>query len=141
MSEETNVQTVATEAPAAPAAPVAAPAAAPVQADRPQGDRPHGDRPQGERRPYRPREDRGDRDDRRGGGRGGRRPRRKICAFCVDKMELIDYKDTARLRRYLNERGRIMPRRTSGVCAKHQRLLATAIKRSRQAALIPYILE
>ncbi|MBQ5672912.1 MAG: 30S ribosomal protein S18, partial [Phascolarctobacterium sp.] len=61
----------------------------------------------------------------------GRRPRRKVCSFCVDKVEEIDYKDVAKLRRYVTERGKILPRRISGTCAKHQRQLTTAIKRAR----------
>ena len=80
-------------------------------------------------------EDRGDRSMRRP---RGRKPRRKVCAFCVDKVTSIDYKDTAKLRRYLSERGKILPRRMSGTCAKHQRQLSTAIKRARQIALLPY---
>ncbi|MDL2225777.1 30S ribosomal protein S18 [Eubacteriales bacterium OttesenSCG-928-M02] len=70
---------------------------------------------------------------------GGRRPRRKVCAFCADKSIQIDYKDTTRLRRYISEKGKILPRRASGTCAKHQRELATAIKRSRHVALMPYV--
>lgn len=73
---------------------------------------------------------------RRGGGRGG--PRRRPCPFCVDKVSFIDYKDVSRLRRYISERGRIEPRRKTGVCAKHQRSLATALKRARHIALLPY---
>lgn len=69
----------------------------------------------------------------------GRKPRRKVCSFCVDKIEYIDYKDVNRLRRFVNERGKIMPRRMSGVCAKHQRELAIAIKRARIVALLPYV--
>ena len=69
----------------------------------------------------------------------GRKPRRKVCAFCVDKVQHIDYKDTARLRKFVTERGKIMPRRMSGVCAKHQRQLAIAIKRARIVALLPYV--
>lgn len=72
--------------------------------------------------------------------RGGRR-RRKICQFCVDKVTNIDYKDTIRLKKFVTERGKIMPRRMSGVCAKHQRDLAQAIKRSRIVALMPYVAE
>ena len=68
-----------------------------------------------------------------------RKSRRKLCGFCVDKVEHIDYKDTARLRKYVSERGKIMPRRMSGVCAKHQRELAIAIKRARIVALLPYV--
>ncbi len=71
--------------------------------------------------------------------RGGRKGRRKVCQFCVDKMEHIDYKDTVRLRKCITERGKIMPRRMSGVCAKHQRDLAIAIKRARVVALLPYV--
>ena len=81
-------------------------------------------------------EDRGDRAARRP---RGRRPRRKVCQFCVDKVEHIDYKEIARLRRYINERGKILPRRMSGTCAKHQRDLNTAIKRARQVALLPNV--
>ncbi len=69
------------------------------------------------------------------------RKRRKVCAFCVDKVTVIDYKDTAKLRRYLSERGKILPRRTTGTCAAHQRHLTTAIKRARQIALLPYVAE
>ncbi len=67
-----------------------------------------------------------------------RKRRRKVCSFCVDKVDSIDYKDTAKLRRYISERGKILPRRMSGTCAKHQRQLSTAIKRARVVALIPY---
>ena len=68
-----------------------------------------------------------------------RRPRRKVCAFCADKIEMIDYKDTQRLRRYLSELGKIVPRRLTGTCARHQRQLTTAIKRARHLALLPYV--
>ncbi len=71
----------------------------------------------------------------------GRRPRRKVCSFCVDKVEAIDYKDVARLRRYITERGKILPRRISGTCAKHQRQLTVAIKRARNVALLPFTVE
>ena len=67
------------------------------------------------------------------------RKRKKVCSFCVDKVEHIDYKDTAKLRRYLSERGKILPRRTTGTCAAHQRDLTGAIKRARQIALLPYV--
>ena len=70
---------------------------------------------------------------------GGRRPRRKVCAFCADKNAVIDCKDTTRLRRYISEKGKILPRRMTGTCAKHQRELAIAIKRSRAIALLPYV--
>ena len=68
----------------------------------------------------------------------GRRPRRKVCAFCVDKVENIDYKDAAKLRRFITERGKILPRRISGNCAKHQRQVTVAIKRARNIALLPF---
>lgn len=71
--------------------------------------------------------------------RNGRRPRRKVCAFCADKNAVIDYKDTARLRRYISERGKILPRRMTGTCAMHQRQLTTAIKRARHVALLPFV--
>lgn len=64
----------------------------------------------------------------------GRRPRRKVCTFCVDKVEHIDYKDVAKLRRFITERGKILPRRISGNCAKHQRQVTVAIKRARNIA-------
>ena len=68
----------------------------------------------------------------------GRRPRRKVCAFCVDKVEKIDYKDAAKLRRFTTERGKILPRRISGNCAKHQRQVTIAIKSARNIALLPF---
>ena len=72
--------------------------------------------------------------------RGGkfRRARKKVCIFCVDKAESIDYKDVAKLKKYITERGKILPRRISGTCAKHQRQLTDAIKRSRNIALLPF---
>ena len=63
------------------------------------------------------------------------RKRRKVCTFCVDKVEHIDYKDAVKLRRFLSERSKILPRRTTGTCAMHQRQLTEAIKRARQIAL------
>lgn len=68
----------------------------------------------------------------------GRKARKKVCGFCVDKVENIDYKDIARLRRYISERGKILPRRVTGTCARHQRELTVAIKRARHLALLPY---
>ena len=68
----------------------------------------------------------------------GRKARKKVCGFCVDKVENIDYKDIARLRRYMLERGKILPRRVTGTCARHQRELTVAIKRARHLALLPY---
>ena len=70
--------------------------------------------------------------------RTNRRPKRKVCQFCVDKAMDIDYKDVAKLRRYTSERAKILPRRVTGTCAKHQRLLTIAIKRARHLALMPY---
>ena len=67
------------------------------------------------------------------------RKRKKICIFCADKVDFIDYKDTAKLRKFISERGKILPRRISGTCSKHQRELNTAIKRARQVALLPYV--
>ena len=71
--------------------------------------------------------------------RGNRRPRRKVCQFCADKTEIIDYKDVAKLRKCMTERYKILPRRVTGCCAYHQRELTTAIKKARQVALIPYV--
>ena len=67
-----------------------------------------------------------------------RRSRRKTCAFCAEKVEQIDFMDTTRLRKFISERGKILPKRMKGTCAKHQRELTTAIKRARQIALLPY---
>jgi small subunit ribosomal protein S18 len=67
--------------------------------------------------------------------------KKKVCRFCVDKVERIDYKDVSFLRKFLTDRGKIFPRRTSANCAKHQRQLATAIKRARYMAMLPYIVE
>ena len=71
--------------------------------------------------------------------RGGNRKRRKVCYFCSEKIALIDFKDTTLLRTYISERAKILPRRVSGTCAKHQRQLTTAIKRARHMSLLPYI--
>ena len=68
-----------------------------------------------------------------------RNKRKKICIFCADKVAYIDYKDSAKLRKFISERGKILPRRISGACAKHQREVNIAIKRARQAALLPFI--
>lgn len=66
------------------------------------------------------------------------RPRKKVCAFCQDKEKQIDYKDTQTLKKYISDRGKILPRRVTGACAKHQRKITVAIKRARQVALLPY---
>ena len=70
-----------------------------------------------------------------------KRAKKKVCLFCVDKVDGIDYKDTAKLKKYITERGKIVPRRISGNCAKHQRQLTTAIKRARIIALLPFVAE
>lgn len=85
-------------------------------------------------------EDRGERKF-GGGRRGGRNKRRKVCYFTVNKIKHIDYKDTDTLRKFISERGKILPRRVTGTSAKYQRMLTTAIKRSRQIALLPYTTE
>ena len=70
--------------------------------------------------------------------RNPRKVKKKVCAFCVEKVEKIDYKDAAKLRRYTSDRAKILPRRVTGTCAYHQRELTTAIKRARMIALLPY---
>ena len=94
------------------------------------------------------RTDRGDRYSGQNNDREGRfdkngrpRRRRKVCSFCVDKVSHIDYKDYAKLRRFLSERGKILPCRMTGTCAPHQRQLTSAIKRARHIALLPYTTE
>ncbi len=82
----------------------------------------------------------------RGDSYRGRRPsgmhrRRKVCAYCATQAKPIDYKDAATLKKYISERGKILPRRITGSCAKHQREITLAIKRARQLALIPYVCE
>ena len=67
--------------------------------------------------------------------------KRKNCSFCADKIEMIDYKDVQKLRKYLTEAGKILPRRITGNCAEHQRLLARAVKRAREASLLPYVFD
>jgi small subunit ribosomal protein S18 len=92
---------------------------------------------------------RGARPDRKAGGaaggdKGGRRGffrRRRVCKFCVEKIDYINYKDVKLLAPFIPERGKIQPRRISGVCATHQRALQTAIKRARQVALVPYVID
>ncbi|NLW24222.1 MAG: 30S ribosomal protein S18 [Clostridia bacterium] len=71
----------------------------------------------------------------------GRRSRKRVCAFCIDKVENIDYKEVNKLKKYITERGKILPRRISGNCAKHQRQITTAIKRARIMALLPFTTE
>ena len=78
---------------------------------------------------------------REGGRERGGFGRRRVCGFCVDKVQYIDYKDAPRLRRFLSERGKIEPRRKTGTCAAHQRSLNVALKRARQLALLPFTAE
>ncbi len=65
--------------------------------------------------------------------------RKKVCQFCADKAEVIDYKDVEKLKRYITERGKILPKRITGTCAMHQRAVTTAVKRARIVALLPYV--
>ncbi len=71
----------------------------------------------------------------------GRKPKRRVCSFCVDHIIAVDYKDAQRLRRFLSDRGKILPRRVSGNCAGHQRQLTGAIKRARHLALLPFTID
>ncbi|NLC07164.1 MAG: 30S ribosomal protein S18 [Syntrophomonadaceae bacterium] len=71
----------------------------------------------------------------------GRRPRKRVCTFCVEKVQEVDYKDVNKLRKFITERGKILPRRISGNCAKHQRQATVAIKRARNMALLPFTAE
>lgn len=71
----------------------------------------------------------------------GRRGKKRVCSFCVDKATAIDYKEISKLKKYVTERGKILPRRISGNCAHHQRMLTTAIKRARNIALLPFTTE
>lgn len=115
---------------------VSTPSAAEAPAERPEGGTPS----TGEAPASRP--DRGGERPRRrsggGGGGGGRFGRRRVCSFCVDKVQGIDYKDPAKLRRYVSDRAKIEPRRKTGTCARHQRMLTTALKRARHLALLPF---
>ena len=71
----------------------------------------------------------------------GRKPKKKICSYCMDKIESVDYKQYEKLKRFVTERGKVLPRRISGNCAKHQRQLTRAIKKARIMALLPFTLE
>jgi small subunit ribosomal protein S18 len=71
----------------------------------------------------------------------GRRSKRRVCSFCVDKVVEVDYREAQKLRRYITERGKILPRRISGNCAHHQRQLTVAIKRARNLALLPFTID
>jgi len=118
---ETAVQTEAE--PQAPVADVPAPVA-PMEGGAPAGPAPY----QGQQQGFAPRRPMG----------GKRFPRRKVCAFCVDKLDYIDYKDTKRIRKFITERGKLLPRRITGNCAAHQRMLTVAVKRARVVALLPF---
>jgi len=142
---ETPAEAPAPSGEAAPPAeaPRASPAAPAAEAPRPFRPRERSDR--GDRGDRYDRGDRGDRGprgegDRRGGGRF-RRPRRKVCAFCVDKISYIDYKEHQRLHNFISDRGKILKSRQTGTCAKHQRALSAAIKRARHIALLPFVTE
>ena len=122
-----------TKAPAAPAAEATSGGERPERTDRP--DRP--ERSDRERRPFRP-------GGGPGGGPGGREGgrkyfrRKKVCKFCVEKIEAINYKDVRLLAQFVAESGKIVPRRLTGVCTPHQRRLSTAIKQARNIALLPF---
>ena len=107
-----------------------------MKKEMPFGDRAGAGRGAGGGRDRGPREDRGGGDLDRGGGRGF--GRRKVCRYCADKTLKVDYKNAADLKYFITERGKIVPRRISGNCARHQREVATAIKRGRQVALLPF---
>lgn len=96
----------------------------------PTRERPSGDRPERSERSGGP-----------GGPRGPKRQHRKVCSFCAEKVDYIDYKEISRLRRFVSDRGKILPRRVTGTCAKHQRPLTTALERARAIALLPYTTE
>jgi small subunit ribosomal protein S18 len=98
---------------------------------------------QQERKPATPREGAGrePREERKSFNRRGRNKRRKVCYFTVNKITYIDYKDVDTLKKFISERGKILPRRVTGTSAKYQRMLTTAIKRARQLALLPYTTE
>lgn len=121
----------------------AAPAAAETSAANTETNTNTNNSNNGERRYNRNNNDRsnGERNYNRGGKKGGykRSPRKKVCVFCQEKVAYIDYKDVARLRKFITEGAKMIPRRMTGTCAKHQRELARAIKNARQAALLPFV--
>ena len=127
------------------AAPVAAPSGERAATDRPSGDRPVGDRPSFGDRPAGDRQFSGERRPPRPGGPGGGREggrkffrRKKVCKFCVEKIEAVNYKDVRLLAQFVAESGKIVPRRLTGVCTPHQRRLSSAIKQARNIALLPF---
>lgn len=109
-------------------APVAAPEGAAAEAPAPSAPAGEAAPYQGQQAGFAPRRPMG----------GKRFPRRKVCAFCVDKLDYIDYKDTKRIRKFITERGKLLPRRITGNCATHQRMLTVAVKRARVVALLPF---
>jgi small subunit ribosomal protein S18 len=123
MAEETKAPVAAAETPAAP------------EGQRPEGVRSEGARPEGRFGPRGPRPAGGP-----GVGREGRKyfRRKKVCKFCVEKIEAINYKDVRLLSQFVAESGKIVPRRLTGVCTPHQRRLSSAIKQARNIALLPY---
>jgi len=125
------------EAPSQAEQPPERQAEAAANGERGEGRPSEGER--GERGEGRPSD--GERGERGGDRRRRHFGRRKVCTFCVDKVQSIDYKDPMRLRRFLSDRARIEPRRKTGTCAKHQRWLAVALKRARHLALLPYSAE
>jgi len=133
----------ATDAPAAGKPPEARPPDARSHESRAHEGRPHEGRPRGEGRPGEGRggEGRGPREGGREGGKRGRRGfyrKKKVCRFCVDRVDFIDYKKPEQLMTFIQERGKIVPRRITGTCSRHQRWLAEAIKRARNIALMPF---
>jgi small subunit ribosomal protein S18 len=113
-----------------PTAPAPRPSTPSPSSPRPSGFRPSGPRPSGGDRP---------RDSRPGGGGKKRfQVRKKVCRFCVDKTPFIDYKDLKTLKFFITERGKILPRRISGNCARHQREITVALQRGRNIALLPF---
>jgi small subunit ribosomal protein S18 len=129
--------------PAEPAAPAASGQADAPRAPegRPREDRPHGPRGEGRGGEGRGGEGRGPREGGREGGKRGRRGfyrKKKVCRFCVDRVDFIDYKKPEALTQFIQERGKIVPRRITGTCSRHQRWLAEAIKRARNIALLPF---
>ncbi|HUJ40857.1 MAG TPA: 30S ribosomal protein S18 [Candidatus Acidoferrales bacterium] len=156
-SQSQNTQAASEQKPARPPEPHRAPDAAPTDSKPPDArppeprppdarpheprsheGRPHDGRPRPEGRPG---EGRGPREGGREGGKRGRRGfyrKKKVCRFCVDRVDLIDYKKPEQLMSFIQERGKIVPRRISGTCSRHQRWLAEAIKRARNIALMPF---
>ncbi|GAC1512503.1 MAG: hypothetical protein NVS1B11_22780 [Terriglobales bacterium] len=126
-------------------APAAAPSGERAATDRPSGERPTGDRPSFGDRPAGDRQFSGERRPPRPGGPGGGREggrkffrRKKVCKFCVEKIEAVNYKDVRLLAQFVAESGKIVPRRLTGVCTPHQRRLSSAIKQARNIALLPF---